>query len=127
MNNNNGYLQFMPNFKRANNATHVANELGVYVSSLVKYGFNSGNIGDAQKVNRSIRLAMLAHSHLFNVGIGPREGEDKLKWLPFEAVAKIIEPSQVASRDLRKLIENKEGKYDDYLFSSLEFKLDEQR
>jgi hypothetical protein len=126
LNNNDGYLQFMPNFKRTNNTTHVPNELAVYISSLLKYGFTSDKIGDAHAVNRSIRLAMLAYSHLFNVGIGPLKRDDPSKWSPFEAVAKIIEPSQVTHGVLKDIIENKEDKYDNYLFSSLYFKLDEE-
>ena len=39
-----GSLQFMPNFKRSDNA-YLANELGVYIASLVTYAFGGKAIG----------------------------------------------------------------------------------
>ena len=132
-----GYIQFMPNFKRPG-STYVANELGVYISSLVAHALADRRVGDVERVNGSIRLAVLAYSHLFNNGIGPVKGDDPSKWSPFDVVAKILAPSRIGklgtkaidaatttNGDLKGIIEGKDDNSDDYLFSSLVFELNQ--
>ena len=123
LNKNDAHIQFMPNFKPTN-ATYVSNQLGIYISSLVAHALADTSIGEAANVNGSIRLALLAYSHLFNSGIGADRDKDGTNWSPFEALPKILAPSRVEKGDLKEIIEDKKGTHDEYLFSTLEFKLD---
>jgi hypothetical protein len=116
-----GHIQFMPNFKRAN-VTYVANELGIYIASFLKHGLANCKIGDAEAVNGSIRLAMLAYCQLFNTGIAADRDKSKEKakeWSPINVLSTILSTSQ--EEGLKKIIENEDNKQDQYLFSSLKF------
>jgi hypothetical protein len=119
-------IQIMPNFRRPKKGD-MPNEVGIYVAAIARHLYeNQSESCDSEKIENSIRLALLAHSYSYETGIASdRDDKDPAKtWSPFRALDKILIENRLAKdKDLRKVIDNLEDKYDRYRFSSIEFPL----
>ena len=125
-------LQFLPNF-RPPSTGEMPHEIGVYASAIATLMADEGL--DREKfhgaLNETIRLALLAFNYSFELGI--EFGRDVVAASPFDGLERVLHPGRLAkendrlsavSNDLYKVIQNKDGKFDRYLFSSIAFPLD---